>query len=196
MKKWLILSLLLLWLLPSQVSALSCAQMRTPAEAFDWYDGIVIAKVNERYKTIFANDNKLVLTVSTSYKGIEARTLSVSEDPTWGALNGPSEEGVEYLFFLKEKDGKWEHPLCAPSMTTPVSKEMAAFLKDKELDLKAQESVAKQQTTPVSEGTPHNNSEQSDSGVLGSWLIVALALLVLVIAVGVVDYRRYGRRNK
>lgn len=99
MKKWLILSLLLLWLLPSQVSALSCAQMRTPAEAFDWYDGIVIAKVNERYKTIFANDNKLVLTVSNSYKGIEAHTLSVSEDPTWGALNGPSEEGVEYLFF-------------------------------------------------------------------------------------------------
>ncbi|MGG4144172.1 hypothetical protein ABEW34_13685 [Paenibacillus algorifonticola] len=40
MKKWLILSLLLLWLLPSPASALSCAQMKTPAEAFDWYDGI------------------------------------------------------------------------------------------------------------------------------------------------------------
>lgn len=194
MKKWLILSLLLLWLLPSQVSALSCAQMRTPAEAFDWYDGIVIAKVNERSKTIFANDNKLVLTVSTSYKGIEARTLSVSEDPTWGALNGPSEEGVEYLFFLKEKDGKWEHPLCAPSMPTPVSKEMAAFLKDKELDLKAQESVAKQQTTPISERTVESSQNLESSS--SSRIVMGIALLVLVIAVGVIVYRRYGRRNK
>ncbi|KQO04254.1 hypothetical protein [Paenibacillus sp. Leaf72] len=194
MKRWLILSLLLLWLLPSQVSALSCAQMRTPAEAYEWYDGIVIAKVNEQYKSIFSDDNQIVLTVSKSYKGIEARTISASENPTWGALNGPSEEGVEYLFFLKEKDGKWEHPLCAPSVTTPVSKEMAAFLKDKELDLKAQESASKQLTSPISERNVESsqNLESSSSSRIG----MGIALLVLVILVGVIVYLRYGRRNK
>ncbi|MGG4144173.1 hypothetical protein ABEW34_13690 [Paenibacillus algorifonticola] len=72
---------------------------------------------------------------------------------------------------------------------------MAAFLKDKEVVLLTQESVVKKQAMLVSGGTPENNRDLADSSS-SNRVVLGIAILVLVVAVGVVVYRRYRKRGK
>lgn len=122
---WLLLLTITMLIRPTAASALSCAEIAPPEKAYEQYDGIIVAGVENVKRE--GNLNRVALDVSRSYKGVTERKLNVAEDLTWGALNGPSERGAEYLFFLNNKDGAWEHPLCAPTVKT-ADAEAAAYL--------------------------------------------------------------------
>lgn len=60
-------------------------------------------------------------------------------------MNGPSEVGNQYIFFLNQKDGEWENPLCGTSKkVSELTSVEYKFLQDKELALPAQQSVTDQ----------------------------------------------------
>lgn len=98
-----------LFLVPVQISALSCAEPSPVDIAYDEYDAVLVGKV----KDINHNKNAKMLTIEVgkSYKGVETETITVYEDITWGE----SQENAEYLFFLNQEGGKWIHPLCSPT---------------------------------------------------------------------------------
>lgn len=131
----------------SSVSALSCAYILTVEDAYAKYDGVVIAQVKEIQQLNRQNseNHQVVLTILKSYKNIQQRQLIIQENSTWGALNGPSEVGNQYIFFLNQKDGEWENPLCGTSKkVSELTSVEYKFLQDKELVLPAQQSVTDQ----------------------------------------------------
>ncbi|MDQ1233240.1 hypothetical protein QE450_000738 [Paenibacillus sp. SORGH_AS306] len=131
----------------SSVSALSCAYILTVEDAYAKYDGVVIAQVKEIQQLNRQNseNHQVVLTILKSYKNIQQRQLIIKENSTWGALNGPSEVGNQYIFFLNQKDGEWENPLCGTSKkVSELTSVEYKFLQDKELALPAQQSVTDQ----------------------------------------------------
>ncbi len=136
MKKWLLTSLLLMFLLPAHTSfALSCAQMPSTETAYEKYDGIIIGHVEGVTRT--KDHNEIDITVVRSFKEIEVNKLTLEENITWGSLNGPSKIGEEYLFFLKKKGAGWENPLCSPTKTASTASKELAFLQSTEIPLKS-----------------------------------------------------------
>lgn len=126
MKTFMILLLISsLFLIPSQVSALSCAEPLPVEIAFDEYDAVLIGSV-ETIKTT-SSARTLTIQVETSFKGVDENRITVLEDVTWGE----SREGATYLFFLTREEGKWLHPLCSP--TTHNTDLTDEFLADKEI---------------------------------------------------------------
>lgn len=131
----------------SSVSALSCAYILTVEDAYAKYDGVVIAQVKEIQQLNRQNseNHQVALTILKSYKDIQQRQLIIKENSTWGALNGPSEVGNQYIFFLNQKDGEWENPLCGTSKkVSELTSVEYKFLQDKELALPAQQYVTDQ----------------------------------------------------
>lgn len=131
----------------SSVSALSCAYILTLEDAYAKYDGVVIAQVKEIQQLNRQNseNHQVALTILKSYKDIQQRQLIIQENSTWGALNGPSEVGNQYIFFLNQKDGEWENPLCGTSKkVSELTSVEYKFLQDKELALPVQQSVRDQ----------------------------------------------------
>lgn len=99
---------------PKEVYALSCAQPSSSVlEEYEKYDAVVVGHVDEVIR--HDDHNEVRLTISTSFKGIAANKVAVSEDITWGSMWGPSQVGEQYLFFLRLVDGNWENPLCSPT---------------------------------------------------------------------------------
>ncbi|GBF75107.1 hypothetical protein PA598K_03491 [Paenibacillus sp. 598K] len=122
-------ALLLLGVLSPRADALSCVSVPNVEEAYTKYDRIVVAKVESvRRVSPFSGENKVKLAVERSFKGKVESQLTIREDFTWGALNGPSEKGETYLFFLNQKDGQWHNPLCAPSKPIAEASDMLAYL--------------------------------------------------------------------
>lgn len=173
MKVWvkaaLTMVLFFLWLYPQHpqnVAALSCAELPFIEDAYEKYDGVIIGKVKE---VVRRNDsNQVKLSVLKSYKAISQTSLTVKEDPTWGAVWGPSEVGQEYLFFLRQNAGGWENPLCAPTKKIEDAAEELKFLQDKEISLV---SVAE----PM--GSDGNRDSHASSII---WIIVIFVCLLVV----------------
>ncbi|KQX56676.1 hypothetical protein [Paenibacillus sp. Root444D2] len=177
MNKLIIWIVLLVFLFPANTYALSCAQMPSMDQAYDQYDGVIIGHVEGVVRK--KESNQIQLTVVKSYKGIEEHTIKVGEDITWGSLNGPSEKGVNYLFFLKKKGDEWVNPLCAPSKKLVDASKELDYLKDKEVPLKEAKGTAESVT---SIGDPTSNR----------WIIIA----IFVGLIGAILYRilRYRKR--
>ncbi|GEM_PF-3249928 len=140
--------------------ALSCAEFPPIEEAYEQYDGLIVGLVDE---VSGKNDeyNEVKVTVQRSFKGVEADQVTMLENPTWGNLNGPSEVGEEYLFFLRLTDSdQWENPLCSPSMKVDAAGEELAYVQDKELPIT---------TEPVPAGSQSESEQEkvaSDEDVL------------------------------
>ncbi|OXM17367.1 hypothetical protein [Paenibacillus herberti] len=170
----LIVALLLLILFYSpQAQALSCAQLLSVEEAYAKYDGVIVGKVDKVVPNGVHNIVKS--TVTTSFKGVSANKVSIGEDGFWGNLNGPSKVGKQYLFFLTEKNGKWENPLCSPSKLVGEATEELAFLQGKEI--------------PLPSIPDENESKASQASI---WIISAIAALVL----GILAYVYLRTRRK
>lgn len=182
MKKILLLAFALLLLSPMDAAttyALSCVEIPSVDKAYERYDGIIVGTVDE--VTRHDDRHEAKLTVSRSYKGVDKQNISIDEDMTWGALNGPSEVGQQYLFFLNKKEGGWENPLCAPTVKIADASDQLAFLKDKEIPLNNE--TAPDDTTIAETG--------SDS-FWNTWtviLIIAIAAAAGAIAYGFVRKR-------
>lgn len=98
MRKAALLVLLFTLFLPApSTSALSCVQLLSMEAAYDTYDGVVIGHVEDVVQ--ISSNNQIHMTVVRSFKTITEPSLVVDENMTWGAMNGPSEEGSDYLFF-------------------------------------------------------------------------------------------------
>lgn len=121
----------------AEVHALSCVESPTMEKAYEKYDGIIVGQVDQVITKETYNDtyNEIQVTVLHSFKGIEINSLTFSENITWGALNGPSQVGTYYLFFLNEQDGNWENPLCSPSKPLDDPEKWPEFFEGKEIPL-------------------------------------------------------------
>lgn len=173
MKKLLLAAaLLVMFLNPQQAQALSCVKKLTIEESYEWYDGIVIGKVEEL--TPGTQNNELKLKVSKSYKGVEEAYLVIDEDSTWGAIGGPSEVGEEYLFFLTETGGKWINPLCSPSLKASAAGSELKFLEDKEIPL-IKEELSERSSAASDSGTSMWNSSCN-------WLFFGIVKLLLLLS--------------
>lgn len=153
MKKYigfLFIALFLINLAPAQVNAIKCVEMPTVEKAYEKYDGVIVAHVDEVALNGEGDRNEVSLTVSKSFKGIEKNKLVVDENVTWGVLWGPSVVGEEYLFFLKlSEDGNWENPLCSPTMKLADASEALQFLKYKEILLKKEKIAVTKSALPT-----------------------------------------------
>ena len=165
-------ALLVMFLIPQHVQALSCVKKLTIEESYEWYDGIVIGKVEEL--TPGTQNNELKLKVSKSYKGVEEAYLVIDEDSTWGAIWGPSVVGEEYLFFLTESDGQWTNPLCSPSLKASAAGSELKFLADKEI------SIVKEEVTEHSSAASDSSTSMWDAA--GNWLFFVIAKLLLLLS--------------
>lgn len=99
-----------LFAIPGQTFALSCAEPSPIPVAYDEYDAVLIGSVEE-----INQQNgvvKLIINVEKSFKGVQDRVITVSEDATWGE----SQKNAAYLFFLTKENEKWKHPLCSPTI--------------------------------------------------------------------------------
>ncbi|NQX70905.1 hypothetical protein HQN90_32710 [Paenibacillus alba] len=130
-RKLLLLLFGLLFLFPTNTYALSCAQLPSIEQAYENYDAVVIAYVDDIVRK--RQSNEIQLTVLNSFKGIQDRKLVMEEDMTWGT----SERGTQYLYFLRKKDGGgWENPLCSPMQKVTSAAKALDFLKEKEIAVK------------------------------------------------------------
>lgn len=165
----------------SSVSALSCAYILTVQDAYVKYDAVVIAQVKEiqQLNRQSSENQQVTLNILNSYKNIQQRQLIIQENSTWGALNGSSEVGKKYIFFLNQKDGKWENPLCG---TTKKVSELTSveqtFLQDKELVLPAEQPVA-------------------DQSILSyKWIIAIGSIVLLIIGIVYFLYQKLTKHRK
>ncbi|MCM3611817.1 hypothetical protein M4S82_11180 [Planococcus sp. MERTA32b] len=157
-----------LFMVPIQSSALSCPEPSSVAVEYDEYDAVLIGTVVEIESN---NTNKrLTIEVAKSFKGADKKTVTVSEDVTWGE----SQENGTYLFFLKKEGEKWYHPLCSP---TTHNTNLAAehFTDEEEITLHEVPGVS-----GVSTNTP---------------LILLTGILLTVVIAGI-SIRMVNRRNK
>ncbi|WP_159887355.1 hypothetical protein [Paenibacillus puerhi] len=159
MRKGCLLLILACLLSPTPKSyALSCVEAPSIAKAYKSYEGLVVGHVVNVEQT--KEYNQVHIQVKRSFKGVETDTLTVEENITWGSLWGPSEKGEDYLFFLNQKEGQWENPLCAPTKKIAEASGELKFLKNKEIPLI---SSAGKSAKP-SEGTV---APASDPGMMG-----------------------------
>ena len=174
MKKIVLLLIVMLLAYPVSASALSCVEMPGIEQAYQSYDGIVVGEVLGISRKGDANEVRLK--VLQSFKGVEEQTLLVEENVMWGALNGPSEKGEEYLFFLQKQPDGWEHPLCSPTQKTAAAADELDFLADKEIQL--QSAPASQEG---SEADPIELPHQPPTSLNGLAMISTLCLIGVVI---------------
>ncbi len=174
MKKKRLMGMFVFWfvfltlMIPINTFALSCVEIASIEEAYEKYDGVIVARVTEVNRK---NEyNKIGLAVSQSFKGVEEDMISLKENATWGNLNGPSEVGEAYLFFLRSIDGKWENPLCSPSMKVTEASEALDFLKDKE-------------------EIPLNHVVPTELPLINLWTAIISVILILVIIYTIVRIR-------
>lgn len=159
--------------LPQYAAALSCAQPLPIDKLYENSDGIILGEVQ---KVTRNNDSNTVrVKVHKSYKGVTDASLSLNENVTWGSLWGPSEEGQEYLFFLKKSGSEWENPLCSPTRKQADATKELAFLQGKEIPL-------------------NNASAPQDASGSNRWLIAGVALCISGLA-GFGAYRMARRRR-
>ncbi|UKS25390.1 hypothetical protein LOZ80_27905 [Paenibacillus sp. HWE-109] len=163
----------LVGLFPTNTYALSCAQPLAVDQAYDRYDAVVVATVDEIIRR--KQHNELQLTILNSFKGVEERKLTVAEDLTWGT----SQKGEQYLYYLMKKDGSWENPLCSPMQKAVNSYTSLSYLKDKEITLKQKVVPAETNKT--------------------NWAVIAISIVLLGAAGAGIGYSVYvvrSRRNK
>ncbi|MFS0724108.1 hypothetical protein [Paenibacillus sp. 1P07SE] len=120
---------------PGGASALDCAVDYNPEEAYQSYDGIVLAKVERAGPAIGSADTRVRIIVERSFKGIQQERMHFWEDSFWGTGSAPSEKGKRYLFFLNKTAGGWKSQLCSPSMNAADAGSMLAYLADYELPI-------------------------------------------------------------
>lgn len=188
MKKVMLMLLFISFMIPQlpmhEASALSCASKLSNEEAYEHYNGIVVAKVDKLVER--GEYNELQITVSKSYKGITDSKLTFIEDKTWGAINGPSVVGEEYLFFLKGNENGWENPLCAPSEKTDRMIKELAFLKDKELDIISSESDVipdKEVEVDINSNSPIEINETESFIESNTYKIIISSAVVAIIGI-------------
>lgn len=174
MKKIGLLLLVILFAYPAPASALSCAEMPTIEQAYQRYDGVVVAEVLEIGRN--GDENDVQLQVLQSFKGVEDAALVVRENITWGALNGPSVKGEEYLFFLQRQQNGWEHPLCSPTKKAADAVTELDFLQDKEI-LLAADAASDEGVGADQQELPH----QPPTSLNGLAMISALCLIGVII---------------
>lgn len=172
--------------------ALSCVEMPPIEKAYEKYDAIIVGHVD---KVIRHKDrNEVKITISRSFKGIKQDNIAVDENITWGALNGPSEVGEDYLFFLKSEEGRWSNPLCAPTMKIAEASEQLEFLQSKEIPMKRNTD----QGEPPHDGNGPANDKTATGAVPANR--TAIAVVIVCLAVGVAIYgfvrSRAGKQKK
>lgn len=145
--------------LPAQsTSALSCAELLTREAAYEKYDGVIVGHVEDVVQT--GQNNQIHITVVRSFKTITEPSLVIDENLTWGAMNGPSEKGSYYLFFLRQQDdGKWENPLCSPSVMIADASVHLEFLEAKEISIAPPPSPA---SSPAPDSAPADDAGSED----------------------------------
>lgn len=170
MRLW-VLALSFLFLLPTQVMALSCVERPSIEQAYEQYDAVIVGQVEQVTEGVGEN-NQLKLKVLQSFKGVETSSLKVEENATWGAIGGPSETKEQYLFFLKRTEEGWENPLCSPTMKLSEAADEIVFLKDKEISL-----------------------QQDSQGANGVWVSVVF-LMIIACILAILGYAiRNAKRN-
>ncbi|MBY0011872.1 hypothetical protein [Paenibacillus typhae] len=175
-----LLALLIMLFLPADSSlALSCVQLPTVEQAYDRYDGIVIGHVDKVSPSDDCSSNELHITVKRSFKTITEHSLILKENITWGALNGPSETGKDYLFYLKQTDGQWENPLCSPSAIISSNAAGPEYLQDKEITL-----------LPAPQPPADDNSSLADNTPIDAWTIGGLVVIGIFTVATIVRYHR------
>ncbi|AIQ19753.1 MULTISPECIES: hypothetical protein [Paenibacillus] len=197
MRKAALLVLLFTLFLPApSTSALSCVQLLSMEAAYDTYDGVVIGHVEDVVQ--ISSNNQIHMTVVRSFKTITEPSLVVDENMTWGAMNGPSEEGSDYLFFLRQKDGKWENPLCSPSVKISDAYVDLEFLKDKEISISPSPSptVSPAAESPSTASAANAGAEPA-AGQAGDsrhlWIAAGIAGVGLITGLFLL---RYFKRNR
>lgn len=206
MKKIILLAFALLLLSPMNAAttyALSCVELPSIDKAYERYDGIIVGKVDEVIRHDDRHEAKL--TVNKSYKGVDTQNISIDEDMTWGALNGPSEVGQQYLFFLNKKDGGWENPLCAPTVNVADASEQLAFLKDKEIPLNDEKAPSDtpangsgEEDDPVADDQTADDQAADDTAIAekdnasNRWTVILI--IVIACLAGVIAYRLVRKR--
>ncbi|MNB76988.1 hypothetical protein D3C75_236630 [compost metagenome] len=179
MRRAALLALLIILFLPAgRSSALSCAEFQTVEQAYDYYDGIVIGQVDKVSRSNDDSSNEIHVTVKRSFKTITERSLILKENITWGALNGPSETGKDYLFYLKQTDGEWENPLCSPSALISSDSAAPEYLQNKEIAL-----------LPAPQ-PPGDNSTLAENTSIDAWTIGGLVVIGILTAATIVRYLR------
>jgi len=163
------LTILFLLLQPAQAQALSCVSLPSPQEAYLQYDAIVVGSVKQVKSD--GGMNRVLLTVTSSYKGVEQKELTVMENATWGAVSGPSVVGETYLFYLTHTADGWENPLCAPSRRIADAQEDLAFLQGKELPVSG---ASDRSAAAASPRTP--SGSRASYAAIGSVVLIVLAV--------------------
>jgi len=131
---WLLTVMVAYWLIqPSHAMALECVGLGTLEERYQNHDGIIVAEVLEVAKG--KSKHKIELNVKQSFKGVEVDRITIGEDRYWEDDSRESQKGEEYLYYLKNIDGKWENQLCSPSGELSLAGVELEYLKDKEIQL-------------------------------------------------------------
>ncbi|MHA0855509.1 hypothetical protein [Paenibacillus sp. CMAA1364] len=125
--------LLILMVIPTTTSALSCVEKPTVEQGYEKYDAVIIGYVEDVIRK--RDHNQIRLNVMKSFKGVDKQHIVVKEDITWGSLSGPSEIGVEYLYYLTGQEKDWENPLCSPTTNMTDATQDLEFLKGKEIPI-------------------------------------------------------------
>ncbi len=161
------MAILFLLIQPAQAQALSCASLPSPKEAYQQYDAVVVGSVTQVESD--GRMNRVQVTVTSSYKGVKQKELTVLENATWGAAWGPSVVGETYLFYLMNTADGWESPLCGPSRRIADAQDDLAFLQNKELPM----SGASGQPDSAS---PQASSDRASYAAIGSVVLIVLAV--------------------
>ena len=105
-----------------QTFALTCVEPPPPLEAFQEYDAVIVGQVTAIHEKRYVK--RLTVDVLESYQYVDVSNLYVYEDWNWGesSLSGT------YLFYMNEKNGRYEVPLCSP--TSVMTSELKDLLKN------------------------------------------------------------------
>lgn len=193
MRVVLLVTMFFVFLLPSNVMALSCVEPPSIEEAYEKYDGVIMGQVED--VTWNKQSNQIKLKVIKSYKGIDENSLLIEENITWGSLWGPSEVGKEYLYFLRQTESGWENPLCSPTKKVADTSDELRYLKDKEITLK----TVPDTTEPPSDNMKHiepivsDEVNKDDPSPSTNWTVIILIGAALLIVLGIVIFRLVRR---
>ncbi|GIQ69476.1 hypothetical protein DUZ99_03590 [Xylanibacillus composti] len=167
--------------------ALSCVEMPPVEEAYEKYDAVIVGQVDEISRK--GEHHEVKVTVQRSFKGVEADQITMIENSTWGNLNGPSDAGETYLYFLRiTDDEQWENPLCSPSMKAGEAGNELAYLEDKELPITldpvpvgdSTEADAEEEPFAVNEPSDSAEQEENQRSASTSRTVIAIALVMLM----------------
>lgn len=200
MKKIAAAVLVLIFLSPfylNYTQALSCAEFPEIEDAYEKYDGVAIGYVDKAVQK--RNDHELRVTISKSFKGVKKKYVTITEDMTWGNLNGPNEAGETYLFFLMKNGGKWENPLCSPTMKVADAAEQLEYLNDKEIIFESEAGGEALRSAVESKETKELSFEdvKSNDSPAALWIILAVfgSGVIILMIIGIVRERKYSKKK-